>query len=90
MVVNGLSADPELIEQTAERLGQLRDRVIGAVLTRAPGAPVAPAPAPAITPPASVGAAPRGVARGDRPSQGPFREPPEAAGVPVGPSDDDA
>ena len=41
VVVNGLSADPELIEQTAARLEQLRDRVIGAVVTRAPGAPVA-------------------------------------------------
>ena len=92
VVVNGLSADPELIAQTAERLGQLRDRVIGAVVTRAPGAP---ATAPAVARPASLGAAPRGVAlprgvaRGDRPSQGPFREPapPE---VPAPPSDDDA
>ncbi len=93
VVVNGLSADPELIAQTAARLGQLRDRVIGAVVTRAPGA--TPAPAPAVAPPASVGAAPRGVAppgegvRADRPSQGPFREPaPEVAPAP--PSGDDA
>ena len=83
VVVNGLSADPELIEQTAERLGQLRDRVIGAVVTRAPGAPGTP---PAVARPASVAAAPRGVAppgegvRVERPSQGPFREPaPEVA-----------
>ena len=95
VVVNGLSADPELIEQTAARLEQLRDRVIGAVVTRAPGAPVA-APAPAVAPPASVGAAPRGVAppvegaRAERPSQGPFREPPEPPDTPAPPSGNDA
>ena len=59
VVVNGLSADPELIEQTAARLEQLRDRVIGAVVTRAPDAP---ATAPAVARPASLGAAPRPVA----------------------------
>ena len=59
VVVNGLSADPELIEQTAARLEQLRDRVIGAVVTRAPGVPVA---APAVARPTTLGAAPRPVA----------------------------
>ncbi len=85
VVVNALSANPELIAQAAERLEQMRERVIGAVLTRAPGAPpAAPAIAPVIAPPASVGSAPRGVAPpaegapADRPSQGPFREPPTA------------
>ena len=72
VVVNGLSADPELIEQTAERLGQLRDRVIGAVVTSAAGGPVAPR---GVTPPGEGD-------RAARPSQGPFREATAEAGPP--------
>ena len=93
MVVNALTGDPESIEEAAGNMSQLRERVIGAVVTRAPEAAVAaaaPEPAPAESPPAAVGGPPRGVTStgegggGDRPSDGPFRAPaPEA-----GPSDD--
>ncbi len=90
VVVNALTGDPESIEEAAEDLAQLRERVIGAVVTRAPGAAAAPAAPEPAPPPAGVGGPPRGVApaaeggRGGRPASGPFREPTPKAG----PADD--
>ena len=87
VVVNALTGDPESIEEAAGTMAHLRERVIGAVVARAPQATVAaaaPEPPPQA-PPAAVGAPPRGVAPAreddgsDRPSDGPFRAPaPEA------------